>query len=203
MASFVSAIVSAVYLCVKADRQRAKWEQAKVRDKVYFKQERQRGRIKTAHNPYQVVLTKPPDCRMHARLPHSRIIKIGESPPPCTHHAQQACAARHHAFSKERKERSHRSGAKGDARRAGHLIAGVKSSGSKRPTSIGQKYISERARWRARKALHEQDRRVHAKRSASLGVGVVSISGAQIACLQARMPIDLGESAVGSVGAFK
>ena len=37
--------------------------------------------------------------------------------------------------------------------------------------------------------------------SARFGVGVVSISGAQIACLQAQMPIDLEEKCRGSVGA--
>lgn len=122
----------------------------------------------------------------------SRSVKAHHMHPP----REQAHASRHHAFSKERKEQR----APGGRVTSSQLAQCVKSSGSKPPTSIGQKYIGERARWRARKALHEQDRRVYAKRSANLGVGVVSISGAQIACLQARMPIDLGESAVGSVG---
>ena len=73
-----------------------KWRQAKVRDKVYFREERQQRRIKTARNPYQVVLTKPPDYRVHARLPHSRIIKIGQSPPhaPTTRTSARLSASR-------------------------------------------------------------------------------------------------------------
>ena len=54
----------------------------------------------------------------------------------------------------------------------------------------------------SRKALREQDRSVHIEWSARVGVGVVSISGDQIACLQAQMPIDLEEKCRGkNVGA--
>lgn len=133
---------------------------------MYFKQERQRGKNKTARNPYQVILTKPPDCRVHARLPHSRSSKSEKA----HHHApttRTSARPRHHAFGKERKEQKAPGGRVTSS-------PGVKSSGSKHLTSIGQKYISERAGWRAFRALHEQDRRIHAKRSAStarFGVG--------------------------------
>jgi hypothetical protein len=102
--------------------------------------------------------------------------QIGDSPPPLPN--KRAPSVSRLWRRKEGAQRRRQAG--------GSPHRSVKSSGSKQAARIGQNYISERTEWRARTPLHEQDRSTHVKSSARFGVGVVSISGAQIACLQRR-----------------